>query len=198
VGYGGTLGVLTNIDQEGFGSAAFHAWPQTLAFDAYSGDYGPGFLGHALGTASYLVRHPEFGWLAFGGNVRNASGSIELTPLDSFRSRVYLAPFGLWLTLDAGRFARIEVDPSRQTVRVGLDASTATTPQALLRLEQPWSPKGVGRFSPKQKLELLRDAYRVPLGAQITWITLTPDAGAATSTSAAASGQVAAAQLEVK
>ncbi len=35
VGYGGTMGAITNIDQEGFASAAFHSFPDTLKFDPY-------------------------------------------------------------------------------------------------------------------------------------------------------------------
>ena len=48
IGYGGTMGALTNIDQEGFASAAFHSFPSTLKWDGYSGDYGPNFFGHAF------------------------------------------------------------------------------------------------------------------------------------------------------
>ena len=55
---------------------AFHSFPSTLKWDAYSGDYGPNFFGHAFNTATYLINHPEFGWQSFGGNLRRkASGS---------------------------------------------------------------------------------------------------------------------------
>jgi hypothetical protein len=62
IGYGGTMGALTNIDREGFASVAFHSFPSTLKWDGYSGDYGPNFFGHAFNTATYVVNHPEFGW----------------------------------------------------------------------------------------------------------------------------------------
>ncbi|HQX83464.1 MAG TPA: DUF5695 domain-containing protein, partial [Vicinamibacterales bacterium] len=35
IGYAGTMGALTNIDQEGFASVAFHAFPESLKWDAY-------------------------------------------------------------------------------------------------------------------------------------------------------------------
>jgi len=181
VGYGGMLGVLSNIDQEGFASAAFHAWPQTLAFDPYSGDYGPGFLGHALGTATYVVKHPQLGWLAFGGNLELTGGIAEITPLDSFRSRLYVAPLGLWLTLDSGRFETVAVDLSSQTVRVDLAPATTLTPQALLRIEQPAAVEGVGRFAPAEALDEVRGGYRVPLGASVTSLTLRPAPAQATA-----------------
>jgi len=51
-GYGGIMGPLTNIDEKGFASAAFHSFPDRMAFDPYTGDYGPNFLGHALNTGA--------------------------------------------------------------------------------------------------------------------------------------------------
>ena len=45
VGYGGTMGALTNIDLEGFASVAFHSFPSTLKWDPYSGIMAPNFFG---------------------------------------------------------------------------------------------------------------------------------------------------------
>src|SRR4029077_1935469 len=104
VGYAGTMGVLTDIDSDGFVSPAFHAFPDMLRWDPFSGDNGPNFFGHAWNTATYVMNHPEFGWIAFGGNITVAEGVVRVAPLDSSRTRVYLAPLGLWLTLDAGCF----------------------------------------------------------------------------------------------
>src|SRR5215475_8483917 len=123
VGYGGTMGALTDVDQDGFASAAFHSFPDMLKPDPYSGDYGPNFFGHAWNTATYLVNHPEFGWVAFGGNLKVHDGIVTLIPHDSFRSRIFIAPAGLWLTLDAGTFDAVEFDPRTGTVRVGLSKS---------------------------------------------------------------------------
>ena len=172
VGYGGTMGALTNIDQEGFASVAFHSFPSTLKWDGYSGDYGPNFFGHAFNTATYIVNHPGFGWLAFGGDVKLEGDWVTVKPLDSFRMRVYLAPVGLWLTLDAGMFDTVSFNSKTRAVRVGLSASTPDTPQARLRLEQPAKIDGVGLFSPRQTLTRERDAYTIPLKKNVTWIDL--------------------------
>ncbi len=88
VGYGGTMGGLADIDQEGFASAAFHGFPDVLKPDPLSGDYGPNFFGHAWNTATYILNDSQFGWLAFGGNVRKDRDIVKVTPLDSFRSRI--------------------------------------------------------------------------------------------------------------
>ena len=78
-----------------------------MRFDSYSGDFCTGFFGYAYGAASYLIDHPEFGVLAFGGDVREEGEARILLPRDGFRTRVFIAPAGLWLTLDAGTFERI-------------------------------------------------------------------------------------------
>jgi hypothetical protein len=172
VGYGGTMGALTNIDQQGFASVAFHSFPSTLKWDPYSGDYGPNFYGHAFNTATYVIDHPEFGWQAFGGNIKQAGPWVKVQPLDSFRMRFYVAPRGLWLTLDAGTFEAVEINVRTHEVRVALGAATEFTPRARLRVEQPAHLKGVGSYKPRRKLELERGAYVVPLKKQRVWVDL--------------------------
>jgi len=163
VGYGGTMGELSNIDQEGFASAAFHSFPDKLAFDPYTGDYGSGFFGHAFNTATYLTNDSQLGWLAFGGNVEKKGGSVSVTVLDSFRNRLYIAPVGLWLTLDAGKFERAEFDPETRSVKLILSGATEFTPEARLRVEQPAKIAGVGKYAPTHTLKQERGAYVVPL-----------------------------------
>ena len=182
VGYGGTMGALTDIDQEGFASAAFHSFPDMMKFDPYSGDYGPNFFGHAFDTATYIVKHPEFGWLTFGGNVTTQGDKVTVTPLDSFRMRVYIAPVGLWLTLDAGEFRAVEFDSKTGVVRVGLAPATNFTPTAFLQIQQPAKIAGVGTYRPSMSFQLERDAYVVPLGKRITWVELPAKSGQESAT----------------
>jgi hypothetical protein len=172
MGYGGIMGALTNIDRDGFASAAFHSYPSTLKWDAYSGDYGPNFLGHALSTGTYVIHHPEFGWLAFGGNVRVDGDWIRIAPRDSFRSRVYLAPRGLWLTLDAGTFDAVELNARTGAVRIGLSPKTADVPVARLRVEQPAKISGVGSYKPARERKMDAGAFAIDLGPKTTWIEL--------------------------
>jgi Family of unknown function (DUF5695) len=172
VGYGGTMGALTDIDQDGFASAAFHAFPDMLKPDPLSGDYGPNFFGHAWNTATYIVDSPQFGWLAFGGNIKNTGDTVNVVPLDSYRSRVYLASRGLWLILDAGRFEGIEVNTRTGAVRVGLSAATEFTLVARLRIEQPARIKDIGKYHSTQRLKQERDALVIPLDKGVTWVDL--------------------------
>jgi hypothetical protein len=172
VGYGGTMGALTDIDQDGFASAAFHAFPDMLAPDPLSGDYGPNFFGHAWNTATYVVKHPEFGWISFGGNLKTKDSLVTITPRDAFRSRVYIASVGLWLTLDAGTLEAVELNTSTGLVRVAISRATEFTPEARLRIEQPTEIAGVGRYRPSSPVNSERGVYIIPLGKQTSWIQL--------------------------
>ncbi|KAL5530576.1 hypothetical protein ACEPAF_6834 [Sanghuangporus sanghuang] len=117
VAFGGLSGPLTNIDEGGFASASFHSFPDTLKWDAYSGDYGPNFVGHALNSGAYLVQHPTFGWQAFGGIVTSHSGSsVHVQVRDSVRRRVFIASLRNLFTLDAGAFDEFIFDPENRRV----------------------------------------------------------------------------------
>lgn len=174
VGYGGTMGELSDIHRSGFGSAAFHAFPDMLAGDPYSGDYGSGFWGFAVNTATYVVHDPSLGWLCFGGNLQSRGDEIRVTPLDAARSRLYLAPLGLWITLDAGRIREVTFDARTRIVRLALDPSTAITPDARLRLRQPARIAGLGSYRPAGSYKLDRAAWTIPLDSHPAEIILKP------------------------
>ncbi|KAI7185449.1 hypothetical protein KC363_g7128 [Hortaea werneckii] len=135
VGYGGIQGPLSNIDAGGFGSMAFHSYPDTLRWDAYSGDYGPNFLGHVLGAATYLLDHPIFGWISFGGNVHQDNGSvIVVEPKDMLRKRIFIAPVGLWVTIDAGIISSFSYHSESQEVEICIEGDR--------RSERHWKNHG--------------------------------------------------------
>jgi len=173
VGYAGTMGVLADVDEEGFLAPAFHSFPDMMRFDPVSGDNGPNFFGHAWNTATYVVNHPQFGWLAFGGNIKSEGTIVKVTPLDSARTRVYISPFGLWLTLDSGNFKALEVNSHMRVVRVGLAAASNFTPIARLRVEQPATMPGGGVYRPAQSFTIESQAYLIPLAKDLTWVELT-------------------------
>ncbi len=174
IGYAGMDQILANIDSEGFASYGFNTNPAHLDFDPYTADYGIAFFGYARNAGTYVTHDPEFGWLAFGGDVQSANGEISVTPRDAFRQRVFLAPLGLWLTLDAGRFARVTLNPRTKTVRVTLDPATPDTKTALLRLGQ--TPTGLlpVPFAPTPALKTVRGAFAVTLSGKPETFLLAP------------------------
>lgn len=123
IGYGGHMGILTNIHRDGFGSMGFHAWPETLAWDGYSGDFGAGYLGHVVGSVCVLVLHERWGWLGFGGDVveegiqeeegeggEGGGGGggggvgvkVKVQPKDTVRRKIYVASMGAKIEISAG------------------------------------------------------------------------------------------------
>ena len=168
VAYGGLMGALTNIDQQGFGSAAFHSAPDVMRFDAYSGDYGMGFYGHALATQVDVVKHSDFGWQAFGGLLHEeGDGSVTITPKDSARSRIFVADAGVFLTLESGKFESVHYNPVSQDIDVALAPADKWTPVARLHAEYsagaPAHSYDVSPAAPK-----VRDAWEVSLQATTT------------------------------
>ncbi len=172
VGYGGSSGALSSIGQDGFASCAFHSDPAKLRWDNYSGDYGPNFFGHAITVGTYVIDDPEYGWQAFGGNIQPQGGAIVVHPLDTFRRRVFIAPLGLYLMLDAGAFESVTVDPATHQVSVELAPADPFTPVARLRIEQAAGISKGGRYLPPAGTELERGACLVPLKSVPVSLTL--------------------------
>ena len=172
IGYGGMMGALSNIDRDGFASAAFHSFPDTLRWDAYSGDYGSNFFGHAINSATYVIDHPDLGWQAFGGNVEVKGNIVKVIPRDAMRRRIYIAKFGLWLTLDTGSFESVELNTMTRTVYIALAAANAYEKWAVLRIEQPAKMPGIGSFILRGRFDIERDAYKIRLHDQTEWIEL--------------------------
>ena len=98
---------------------------------------------------------------------------VRVKPLDSFRMRVYIAPRGLWLTLDAGSFKSVEVNTRSNQIRIALSPQNPDTPQARLHIEQPAKVPGVGAYHPRQSIPKERDAYVIALKSVTSSIELT-------------------------
>ncbi|KAI8973100.1 hypothetical protein BD414DRAFT_581054 [Trametes punicea] len=167
VGFGGLSGPLSNVDQGGFASASFHSFEDTLKWDAYSGDYGPNFVGHALEMGTYIIDHPDFGWQAFGGSVVTTAPTVKVQTLDSLRRRVFIAPIGAWLTLDAGAFEAVDFDPTKKTVTLSILPAApgingaARAPAARLVIANT-ADNGLGVLKPTVHLAQEAGAWIIP------------------------------------
>ena len=97
---------------------------------------------------------------------------VMTSPKDAFRKRVYIAPLGLWLTLDAGTFEKFQYNIWSKRLKIGLSPASLSTPIARLLIEQPCKIKGIGKFSPREILVFEREGYTVPLSSAIRWVEL--------------------------
>ena len=119
VGFAGNIAPLTNIDQEGFASAALHSYPELLKWDPYSGDYGQGFLGLSLGQCVYVVRDEQYGDLVFGGDIDEGSTNataLVISPKDAVRKRIFVTDLGLKIEIGAGAIQKVVYDRTAQEV----------------------------------------------------------------------------------
>tara|TARA_R110000868_G_scaffold98706_2_gene271801 strand:+ start:104009 stop:106726 length:2718 start_codon:yes stop_codon:yes gene_type:complete len=153
VGYGGLLGGISNITQDGFGPSAFHSYPSTLKIDGISGDFGSGFYGYAVNTAAYITKDDDLGWLAFGGNIIIKAELIEVDITTAARSKVFIAPKKMWLTLDAGTFQNVIYNTRTGGVSITLNRKTNFTPNAYLRINS----------DVELPFKKVRGAYEIPL-----------------------------------
>lgn len=163
VGYGGLMGSISNITEDGFAPCAFHSFPSTLKNDGYSGDYGSGFFGYAVNTGTYIINHKDFGWLAFGGNLSEKDHWVNVNLTTAAKSRIYIAPVGLWLTLDAGKFKSVAYNETTHQVKIIFEPADIYTPDAYLKIEQPAKLKGVGIYTLKNGGATQRGMFTIPL-----------------------------------
>ena len=160
VGYGGLLGGISNITQDGFGPAAFHSYPSTLKIDGISGDYGSGFYGYAVNSASFLTHDEDLGWLAFGGNLEEEGDVVAMELTTAAKSKVFIAPANRWISLDAGTFKKVSYNTKTGQVTLTLDGKTAHTPYAYLRVD--------GEV--QLNYPMVRGAYQIPLNKKETQV----------------------------
>lgn len=111
---------LSNIHEDGFASCAMHARPEHLAWDGYSGDYGPGFVGMVLGSGTYLIEDEEFGLIVYGGNLELSGDTVKVEVRDAVRQKVFIGPLGLEIKIDAGIIQGFEYNLKTSRLRLQL------------------------------------------------------------------------------
>ncbi|MDN3594136.1 DUF5695 domain-containing protein [Zunongwangia endophytica] len=153
VGYASTLGAISNVTQDGFGSAAFHSYPSTIRIDYLSGDYGSNFFGYAINSATYITKNEDLGWLSFGGNLKETKNNIVVELTTAAKSKIYIEPKELWLELDAGTFKEVSYNKSIGEVEVILNAKDNHSEYAYLRTNKELN----------LKYDKMNGAYKIPL-----------------------------------
>jgi hypothetical protein len=77
----------------------------------------------------------------------------------------------LWLTLDAGKFARVDYDRNKREVTIRLDPATSFAPRAYLTIE---STKAAASYRPAASFAQERGRYVIPLESGEKAIVLQP------------------------
>ena len=172
VGYGGITGPLSSINREGFASASFHSWPDTLRWDAYSGDYGPGFVGLALGSGTYLVHDKDLeSMVVYGGTMTLTGEALTVIPQDAFRRRIFVGPMRLLVSIDAGVISSFSFRISDSILSLTLSRSGGPAAlAAVMWLETTGSAKYIVTTP---GLSQTRLGWRIPLGDSPVSVTVT-------------------------
>ena len=71
----------------------------------------------------------------FGGNLSEKNNLIQVKLTTAAKSRIYIAPKKMWLTLDAGRFTQITYNTTSGTLTLSLEPATKYAPNAYLRID---------------------------------------------------------------
>ncbi|KAL7619619.1 hypothetical protein AAE478_010160 [Parahypoxylon ruwenzoriense] len=188
-GYGGASGPLSNIQRDGFAAASFHSWPDTLRWDAYSGDYGPGFLGLVLGSGTYVARHAAFGLLVYGGTITSSPSStffpaaaevVTVQTTAPVTRRIFIGPLGVTLTVDAGSIPQFSYSSSSSSVGSAISftltqlpgANPPKAPAAVLWIETNDAGASYSVSAPGG-LKRERGGWRIPLSSDEVVVELT-------------------------
>jgi hypothetical protein len=133
VALGAHAGQMNSIDETGAPGMMMHMEPHILDFDPHSGDFGLGFFGCSVEAASYFIQHPQYGSLCFLCNIAptqqdlrqpSRAAAVTIQPVDLYKRRVYIEPLGLYLVLDAGTFASLELDLAAKKITVHFNSMT--------------------------------------------------------------------------
>ena len=112
----GIMGSLSNIKLNGGPSMGFHGDPTLLRHDGYSADFGIGFFGHAINSASTLYCQPYMGCVCFYCDANEESSGVRLKPNDAFRKQTHLLPIGVSLRVFGASIAEIHWRHNKRTV----------------------------------------------------------------------------------
>lgn len=173
-GYGGLIGQLSTIYEDGFSSMGFHSHEDYLDFDPLSGDGGVSTAIYALTVGSYVLNDQDLdGWAGFGAGIVAQGNQVQVTPTDAFRQRIFLSTVGLYLELDSGHFKSATLDTSSNSIVLSLDPKDQHTENALLRVTRTAPQVGPsGTYAVQGDFAKVRGGSLVPLGDDVTSVTV--------------------------
>ncbi|EXF74079.1 hypothetical protein CFIO01_13716 [Colletotrichum fioriniae PJ7] len=171
-GHGGSFAPLSSINEAGCPSAGFHSFPDTLQWDGFTADYGPGFLGMALNTGTYVAEDEQLGLVAYGGEISIDGSNVMVEPRDPVRKRVFIGPLAVLITVDVGVIEQFSYDVNAKSIYMTLsqleDAPRAMNATVWTDSAQvSWEVSGYN-------VEVARGGWKVPLGQERVNITLSP------------------------
>ena len=71
-----------------------------------------------MNSTTFIVEHPEFGWLAFSGNLKQENDWIKTEITSAGRNRVFISQESLGLTAVTGQMKQVDYNPETGEISV--------------------------------------------------------------------------------
>ena len=166
---------------------ALHVLPHIFEYDPHSGDFGLGFFGHSLESASYLVYDDSSfegtgQWMCYLCDFVKGRppasiplSSMAIIPRDSYRQRVFLEPLCLYIELDTGSIKQLSIDFLNQNLDIWYDQEKDRTFDVFrLRLKKTCDTNVRPGFDflplGHSKEDMVRGAYEFPYSVSSTFV----------------------------
>ncbi|KAF3807189.1 hypothetical protein GCG54_00013524 [Colletotrichum gloeosporioides] len=146
-GHGGSFAPLSNINEAGCPSAGFHSFPETLKWDGFTGDYGPGFLSMVLNTGTYVAEDEQVGLVAYGGEISTDGNKVTVLPRDPVRKRIFIGLLAVIITVGVGVIKQFSYNVEERTISMTL-SQLVGVPKAMNAtvwtesMQSPWEVTG--------------------------------------------------------
>src|SRR5690606_11134348 len=98
----------------------------------------------AVNYGTYIIKHPEFDWLAFSGNMSKKKDNIEVEVKTAARNRIILAPEKLWIQLDTAEVEQLAYNEKNKEITLTLVPTAEILSNNLIRFntDSGYSLKG--------------------------------------------------------
>ena len=102
-------------------------------------------------------------------------GAVKIVPLDLYRRRVYIEPLGIYVSLDVGTLASLELNMASKWMVINFDLASSGScgyEKRRLRLDKLSSERPGTKFQPTQPWPFVRSAYEIEkstISVKITW-----------------------------
>ncbi|EQB45920.1 hypothetical protein CGLO_15120 [Colletotrichum gloeosporioides Cg-14] len=169
-GHDGSFAPLSNINEAGCPSAGFHSFPETLKWDGFTGDYGPGFLGMVLNTGTYVAEDEQVGLVAYGGEISTDGNKVTVLPRDPVRKRIFIGLLAVIITVGVGVIKQFSYNVEERTISMTL-SQLVGVPKAMNAtvwtesMQSPWEVTG-------DQVETARGGWGVPRVEDKVTVTL--------------------------
>jgi len=77
-----------------------------------------------VNASTYICQHPEFGWIAFSGNITQEGEWIRTEITTAGKNRLFIAPLALGLEAVSGKINQVDINPDCGLIVLQLEGKT--------------------------------------------------------------------------